>query len=132
MVKVEWGTKRSCLGCGASFYDLRREPIVCPKCGAEFDPHVQNRPGRSRPAARSPVVSTGQGSTVNDDLRPLPEKLGPEENEEEAADNADTADQDVGDKGGEAAIEDVSELGEDKDDMFEVMDKVVEGKDEAD
>jgi len=35
MVKPELGTKRICVACGAKFYDLRRTPVVCPKCGAE-------------------------------------------------------------------------------------------------
>ena len=39
MVKAEWGTKRTCPNCGARYYDLRHDPIVCPKCGAAFDPY---------------------------------------------------------------------------------------------
>ncbi|MCS6855209.1 MAG: TIGR02300 family protein [Elioraea sp.] len=35
MVKPELGTKRICVACGAKFYDLRRTPVTCPKCGAE-------------------------------------------------------------------------------------------------
>ncbi len=30
------GTKRRCISCGAKFYDLNRQPIVCPKCDAEL------------------------------------------------------------------------------------------------
>jgi uncharacterized protein (TIGR02300 family) len=37
MAKLELGTKRSCSECGAKFYDLNKDPIVCPKCGAAFD-----------------------------------------------------------------------------------------------
>ena len=29
----ELGSKHECPECGAKFYDLGREPIVCPKCG---------------------------------------------------------------------------------------------------
>ena len=36
VAKPEWGTKRECHGCGARFYDLRRDPVVCPGCGAVF------------------------------------------------------------------------------------------------
>ncbi|NCB49266.1 MAG: TIGR02300 family protein [Alphaproteobacteria bacterium] len=36
MVKPEWGTKRRCLDCGAFFYDMRKDPIVCPKCGHSY------------------------------------------------------------------------------------------------
>lgn len=28
------GTKRACQECGVRFYDLLREPILCPSCGA--------------------------------------------------------------------------------------------------
>ncbi|MEJ2124639.1 MAG: TIGR02300 family protein [Alphaproteobacteria bacterium] len=30
------GTKRVCLSCGGKFYDLNRDPIVCPMCEAIF------------------------------------------------------------------------------------------------
>ena len=36
MAKPELGTKRQCLSCAAKFYDLGRDPILCPKCGAQF------------------------------------------------------------------------------------------------
>ncbi|HLH93893.1 MAG TPA: TIGR02300 family protein [Xanthobacteraceae bacterium] len=32
MAKPELGTKRLCGNCGAKFYDLSKDPIVCPKC----------------------------------------------------------------------------------------------------
>ena len=32
MAKLELGTKRLCANCGAKFYDLSKDPIVCPKC----------------------------------------------------------------------------------------------------
>lgn len=36
MVKPEWGLKRKCLKCGASFYDMRKESFACPKCGKKY------------------------------------------------------------------------------------------------
>lgn len=36
MAKPELGTKRLCGSCGAKFYDLSKDPIVCPKCGTVF------------------------------------------------------------------------------------------------
>ena len=36
MAKPELGAKRQCQACGAKFFDLNREPIVCPKCGTVF------------------------------------------------------------------------------------------------
>jgi uncharacterized protein (TIGR02300 family) len=34
VAKPELGTKRICPNCGAKYYDLNRDPIVCPKCNA--------------------------------------------------------------------------------------------------
>lgn len=36
MAKPELGTKRTCQSCGSKYYDLMRDPITCPKCGAAF------------------------------------------------------------------------------------------------
>ena len=36
VVKAELGTKRTCPSCAVRFYDLMKNPIVCPKCGANF------------------------------------------------------------------------------------------------
>ena len=36
MAKPELGTKRQCQNCGAKFFDLNKDPIVCPKCGTVF------------------------------------------------------------------------------------------------
>jgi uncharacterized protein (TIGR02300 family) len=35
MAKPELGTKRVCVSCGARFYDLTKQPAVCPKCSTE-------------------------------------------------------------------------------------------------
>jgi len=36
VAKPELGAKRQCQNCGAKFFDLNKDPIVCPKCGAIF------------------------------------------------------------------------------------------------
>ena len=35
MAQPNLGTKRVCVSCSARFYDLNKNPAVCPKCGAE-------------------------------------------------------------------------------------------------
>ncbi len=40
MAKPEWGTKRQCSKCGARFYDLGNDPIICPACGVEHVPEI--------------------------------------------------------------------------------------------
>ncbi|MFL2934224.1 MAG: TIGR02300 family protein [Thalassobaculaceae bacterium] len=49
MGKIERGIKRICQECGALYYDLEKNPIVCPKCGAEFDPEAILKSRRTRP-----------------------------------------------------------------------------------
>ena len=36
MAKPELGGKRQCHNCATKFFDLNRDPIVCPKCGTVF------------------------------------------------------------------------------------------------
>jgi uncharacterized protein (TIGR02300 family) len=61
VAKPDLGTKRLCGNCGAKFYDLSKEKIVCPKCGTVFvvvAPPVRARaePAAPRPVAKAPVV----------------------------------------------------------------------------
>ena len=44
------GTKRLCQACGAKFFDMNRDKIVCPKCGSPFQVTLARAP--SRAAAR--------------------------------------------------------------------------------
>jgi len=36
VAKPELGAKRQCQSCGVKFFDLNKDPVVCPKCGAIF------------------------------------------------------------------------------------------------
>ena len=51
MAKAEWGTKRICPTCGTRYYDLLREPVICPKCDTPYDPEAFLKSRRARPAA---------------------------------------------------------------------------------
>src|SRR6202007_1737455 len=51
VAKPEWGTKRICPSCGTRYYDLLREPVICPKCTTPFDPEAFLKSRRARPAA---------------------------------------------------------------------------------
>src|SRR5215469_5379048 len=50
----ELGTKRLCASCGAKFYDLNKDPIHCPKCGAVYEVVVATRPVRPQAAPVAP------------------------------------------------------------------------------
>ena len=53
MAKADLGKKRACLACGMRFYDFSRNPILCPGCGAEFDPENIIKSRKGRPAAKT-------------------------------------------------------------------------------
>jgi uncharacterized protein (TIGR02300 family) len=65
------GTKRICHACGVRFYDLSREPIVCPSCGEHHTAEAQLSVGVPTRAER---VSGKTG-------RRRPERLAPEPRE---------------------------------------------------
>jgi uncharacterized protein (TIGR02300 family) len=51
MTKAEWGVKRVCPSCSTRFYDMRHQPITCPKCANVFDPELLVKKRRGRPPA---------------------------------------------------------------------------------
>jgi uncharacterized protein (TIGR02300 family) len=55
VAKPEWGRKHRCDSCGTRFYDLMRQPAVCPKCGTVAAPAV-SKPRRPAPKPK-PVAS---------------------------------------------------------------------------
>ena len=102
MAKPEWGQKRTCPGCGSRFYDLIRNPITCPNCGEAVDPTAFSKTRRSRTAPAKTVVATK--ATV--------------EAKTETGESASVAD---GEEDENNILEDPSELGEDEDDVSEVV-----------
>ena len=117
MAKPEWGTKRICPSCGTRYYDLLHDPVVCPKCSTPFDPEAFLKARRSRPAAPVEKELEPVGADEIDPDREADEAEGVEEEEEDVAlDETEEEDEEM--------IEDASELGEDEDDMAEVIDQV--------
>ena len=126
MAKPEWGTKRTCHTCGARFYDLRRDTIVCPVCGAVHDPDRQPKPRRPGPAMKEEPVQVARLPDEDVVAEPLDEDLadadaGDAEVEDmDETDKADSSEDELAKEGSEL-MEDTSELGEDDDDIGEVM-----------
>jgi uncharacterized protein (TIGR02300 family) len=105
VAKPELGTKRLCAGCGAKFYDLNKDPIVCPKCGTVYEVAVVAPRGRPDAAAARAAA-------------PEPESAEPREAEfvslEEADAEVEGAKKPADEAGDEAEIEEVE--GDDDDD----------------
>ena len=55
MAKTEWGKKRICTYCNTKYYDLNKSPIICPSCGAEFNPndYLKSKKGKNVPLKAS-------------------------------------------------------------------------------
>ncbi|MDP3371642.1 MAG: TIGR02300 family protein [Candidatus Paracaedibacteraceae bacterium] len=72
MVKLEWGTKRTCLGCGSRFYDLQKLPPLCPKCGTVFEIQTVARGRRGKAAivdvSKDLLALDGIGADLDIDL----------------------------------------------------------------
>jgi uncharacterized protein (TIGR02300 family) len=134
VAKPEWGVKRTCLNCGARFYDLQREPIVCPACGAIVDAAVQSKPRRARATPAMKVAAVPAAAVVEleaavvEDEADLDTGLEEEEEVEEDEEVEEVAEseaaEDESEEEGESAIEDVSELGDD--DMTDVIDTEID------
>lgn len=128
MAKPEWGTKRTCLSCGAKFYDLLRSPILCPACGAEFDVEAAGRARRARPAGRAGVPEpevavpaevdevVDEGAVELDELEAEPEIEEAEEVVEEVVEEEDVILEDAGDLGEDETVGTVLDEGIEPDD----------------
>ena len=128
MAKPEWGTKRICPNCGARYYDLQKDPPVCPSCGRTFDPEALLKSRRARPAPVEEVVKKIPAESEDDEEAVEAGEAELEEADDEVAvdDLEEDADEPVQEED-DVLLEDASELG-DEDDMGEVVD--VEGDDE--
>ena len=114
MVKAELGTKRTCPSCGARFYDLLKNPIVCPKCAVSFIaatllPSKGDFPGQAQ--APKPREVVAEPEAVPDvELVSLEEVAAGEEDEAAAI-----ADVDLGEEEPVAAEEDTFLVPEEED-----------------
>jgi uncharacterized protein (TIGR02300 family) len=62
VAKPELGTKRLCMNCGAKFYDLSKDPIVCPKCHTVLELAAVS--ARARPEAAARAVAPAAAEEV--------------------------------------------------------------------
>src|ERR1700691_2080468 len=85
MMKAEWGTKRTCPNCGTRYYDLRHDPIICPKCGTAFDAEAVLKTRRVRVAAPVEVPEPAVEEEIDAGLEPETPGDAEEEEAEPAA-----------------------------------------------
>ena len=111
MAKPELGGKHQCQNCGTKFFDMNKDPIVCPKCGTVYQPVAL-----SRTAARAAPVNRR-----DEEDEEAPAEAGPELVSLEEAEPSD-------EKAVAASDEDV-EIDEAADDTF--LEEEEEGSDDV-
>jgi uncharacterized protein (TIGR02300 family) len=79
VAKPELGAKHQCQNCGAKFFDLNKDPIVCPKCGTVFQGAAS---ARARPASKPDEEESDLAAPAGVDMVSLDEV---EAGEEKAA-----------------------------------------------
>lgn len=77
VAKPELGNKHQCQNCGAKFFDLNKNPIVCPKCGTIFHAAPLSRAAQRAAAAEEEDVEAAAGAELVslDDAEAAEEKI---------------------------------------------------------
>jgi len=98
VAKPEWGFKRMCLSCGAKFYDMQNNPIVCPSCGTVHDPEAATK------------LKRGRQQVTEDKAKKESEAKAADGDDEDLDDDLDA---DIDDDDDDGVLEDTSDLDDD-------------------
>ncbi|MEQ8328110.1 MAG: TIGR02300 family protein [Parvibaculaceae bacterium] len=93
--KPELGTKRDCPSCGGKFYDLNKNPVVCPKCKHEFVPDTGAKAKRAKPAEKPKEKAPKRAAVAEDDGNVSLDAMRDEELASDSDDDIDMDDVDV-------------------------------------
>ncbi|MFL2801941.1 MAG: TIGR02300 family protein [Paracoccaceae bacterium] len=92
MAKESWGKKRTCPKCDTRFYDLNKDPLICPNCEHTFSldsiMEVFKKSPKDTPSKKSPA----EKSTPNVEGIEPEDIILDEDLEEEANSNVDLED----------------------------------------
>lgn len=127
MKKPNLGQKQTCKKCEARFFDLNKNPAVCPKCGEIYKiSKTKTRRAVAQPLETETKEAAAGAPGITPSSAEAPEKTsdGEEitgvEGEEDLED--DSEDDDL--------MEDTSDIGEDSDELSEVLEHVDDGVDD--
>lgn len=110
MVNAELGTKRTCPSCAARFYDLLKNPIVCPKCGTSFvAASILPSKGEYAGSQPAPVAKIREKIEVEEGETADVELISLEDVEEDGKDDDETAGIEDVDLGEDATADDAEE-----------------------
>lgn len=96
VAKPKWGIKRICTSCGAKFYDLEKDPIVCPACDAIYDPDAAAKLKRAQrgvePEAKAKPAAAAAAASEGDDAEDTDLDL--DDDDEDVLEDTDDLDED--------------------------------------
>lgn len=124
--KAARGTKRTCQSdeCGSRFYDLNRDPIVCPICGSVYE--IASNPAAAAAAAEAEAKAASRKAKKAEAANAAdPGDLPAVEGEEALADIE--AEEPVADAGDETFLEEEEDGG----DVTTIIGGVEEGEEEV-
>jgi len=107
VAKPDRGKKHTCQNCGTIFYDFRRTPVDCPKCGSRVEVQLLLKPRRPGPQSKSSSRKIGV---------PEPAHVEEPDNLEVEIDEVEEEEDDL--------MEDMSDIGDDDSDMSEVKEHI--------
>ena len=125
MAKPELGLKRQCMSCGAKFYDLNKDPAVCPKCGTVFQAVALGGRTAAPVVARAAEEDEPELETAGPEMVSLEEVEASESDKDMPIDE----DIDVGDDVADDTFLEEEEEGED--DVSDLIDGDIEDDEEA-
>lgn len=138
MKKPNLGKKQTCQSCEARFFDLNKNPAVCPKCGEETKILKPKTKRAAPPEPKATGVETPEIEAVADaskmeETATEPDSMDddiPLEEGNDADEEADELEAELEDEQDDDLMEDTSEMSEDKDDLSEVLEHVDDGVDD--
>lgn len=106
MAKPELGTKRVCVACGAKFYDLRKDPAVCPACATEQPADLPRlRRGAGNVAEEKRIKKPAPGAEPDD----IEVEAGDDEAEEDVLEDTSDLEDDADSLSSDIEVEPVSD-----------------------
>jgi uncharacterized protein (TIGR02300 family) len=124
VTKPNLGKKRTCLSCETRFFDLNKNPVICPKCGEKFKIPVTKAKRTSTPEQKASDINIIEADGLAEDAKV--EEIAPEidDGDSNVDNETDELEAELEDDLDEGLMESTSELDEGSDELSEVYEHV--------
>ena len=122
MTKPNLGKKRTCLSCEARFFDLNKNPAICPKCGEEYKLPVTKVKKTSQPDQKNENVEAAKVDPLAKETQV--DDFTTELDDSDIEDEDDALEAELEDDMDDSLMENTSDLDEGGDELSEVFENV--------